>query len=152
MLYSFTGFEREKAQEIFNKAKEAHLEDSKNPLLSMPEAERLARKAMAHGLVTEEFINYDMPGGRTRGFLENMGMLWFMNYKLRSTKIALSMLRNNPFQALLSSVLPPMVGADTPIDGNIFTKLFHGVLGYSVGPQMAAQPIALNPWYNLIAE
>ena len=50
-------------------------------------------KEYALGVVKEEFINYDYLPGRFRGYLESMGLLWFFNFKMRSIKIALSMVR-----------------------------------------------------------
>lgn len=106
----------------------------------------------AKALVTEEFVNYDLLPGRNRAYLENMGLMWFMNFKIRSTKIALSMIRNNPFNLLMFSIMPHPFGADIPVTGNFLSKLFEGLLGFSIGPRMAFQSIALSPWYNLIAD
>lgn len=55
--------------------------------------------------ISEEFVNYDRLPGRWRDGLESNGLLWFYNYKIRITKVALSILRNNPVHALLASVL-----------------------------------------------
>ena len=45
-------------------------------------------KEQALGKITDEFVNYDKLPGRARGYLEDTGLLWFYNYKLRITKIA----------------------------------------------------------------
>jgi len=50
----------------------------------------------ALGQITEEFVNYDRLPGRFRGTMEDFGLLWFYNFKIRSVKIALSVIRNNP--------------------------------------------------------
>ena len=105
-------------------------------------------KEQALGKITDEFVNYDKLPGRGRGYLEDMGLLWFYNYKLRITKVSLSILRNNPLHALLSHVMPLPLGAGTPLEDNFITKLLDGSLMGSVGPGMAAGSHSLNPWYN----
>ena len=57
----------------------------------------------ALGKVSEEFVNFNRSQGRFRGSLEELGLMWFYNYKLRSAKIALSMIRDNPVQTLFTS-------------------------------------------------
>lgn len=106
----------------------------------------------ALGKISEEFINYDALPGRTRGYLESMGVVWFMNYKLRGMKVAASMIRNNPLQALLGSFMNYPMGIGTPITENLLAKLFQGTLGFSIGPQMAWQGVALHPVYNLVLD
>lgn len=100
--------------------------------------------------ITEEFVNYDRLPGRTRGYLENMGMLWFYNYKIRISKIALSTIRNNPLHALVAVSAPMPDGVGLTLADNLFSKAVDGSLGYSVGPEMLFQGPALNPWYNLV--
>ena len=73
-------------------------------------------KADALGIITEAFVHYDRLPGRVRGKLEGIGLLWFYNYKLRSVKVAMDMIRNNPVQVLLASVMPmPFQGVGTPL-------------------------------------
>jgi hypothetical protein len=108
------------------------------------------KEAMA--MVTEEFINYDRLPGRFRGYLEQMGLLWFYNFKLRSTKVAANMLRNNPVHALLGSFIPmpSMLGEiGSPIGDNALVKGIEGTLGYSVGPGMGLSAPTLNPWWQM---
>lgn len=105
----------------------------------------------ALGRVSEEFVNYDRLPGRFRGYLESMGLLWFYHFKIRSVKIALSMIRNNPVHALLGAALPtPISSVGTPLGDNLFTKGLEGTLGYSIGPGMAIGSYRLNPWVNLV--
>lgn len=111
--------------------------------------EKMTRE-QALAIITEEFVNYDRLPGRSRAYLENMGVLWFFNYKLRSVKVALSMLRNNPLHALIGSVLPMPVGVGTPLDESIVNKALEGTLGYSIGPGMALRAPFLNPWVNVV--
>jgi hypothetical protein len=104
--------------------------------------------------ITEEYVNYDRLPGRSRGYLENMGVLWFWNFKIRSTKIALSTIRNNPVHAMLSMAVPhpTMFGSvGSPMEDNIFSMASDGKLGWSVGPGMGLRSGSLFPWVNLIS-
>lgn len=110
----------------------------------------------ALGRITEEFVNYDRLPGRFRGTLENIGLLWFYNFKIRSTKVALSMVRNNPVHTLLATTLPAVVPGLTtfgapglPTYDNIAWKAITGTLGGSVGPGQGLRAASLNPWVNL---
>ena len=114
-----------------------------------PEAEKLAREAVARSLVTEEFNNYDLPQGRNRGYLESIGMMWFLNYPIRATKVGASMIRNNPLEVLLFGLLPHPMAAGLPITDSIYGKLFDGSLLRLLGPGLMTKPIAWNSWYNL---
>lgn len=115
------------------------------------------RKTMAHkeavANVSEEFVNYNVLGGRTRGYLESIGALWFYNFKIRSVKIALRTIRRNPLRALLLSAAPvlPIVGSiGSPLQDNFFSVLADGGLGHSIGPGMGLHAPFLNPWLNLV--
>lgn len=103
----------------------------------------------ALGRVKEEFINYDYLPGRTRGALEASGLLWFFNFKMRSLKIALSMIRENPVTALMTIGTVPMStpfgNLGLPLDDNIVSQTYTGVAGYSVGPQMGMNAAMLHP-------
>ncbi|WBQ32526.1 virion-associated RNA polymerase [Erwinia phage Kuerle] len=115
---------------------------------------RRQKKPVANGLaaVTEEFVNYDRLPGRFRGYMEKTGLLWFYNYKVRSVKVALSTIRNNPVHALLAAnlPLPDMFGnIGSPITDNLITQMADGGLNYSVGMGQAFHAPFLNPWVNL---
>ena len=106
----------------------------------------------ALALVTEEFVNYDRLAGRFRGTMENLGLLWFYNFKIRSVKIAASMIRNNPVHALLAGMAPAPEFFGTvglPIEDNMITKMFDGTLDYSMGPGQGLRSMMMNPWINL---
>ena len=105
----------------------------------------------ALGLVKEHFVDYDKYAGRTRQYLENMGLLWFYSYKLRVAKTAMYMLRNKPLASLLSFAVPTdwffgTIG--TPLTENVFSKAedLSATLGYNMGLRAPT----LNPWFNLV--
>ncbi len=103
--------------------------------------------------ITEEFINYDRLPGRGRGYLESMGILWFWNFKIRATKVAISMVRHNPLQTLLATVAPtpPMFGSvGLPVTDNIFSITAEGALDNSVGLGQAFRAPFLNPWVQIV--
>jgi len=105
--------------------------------------------------ITEEFVNYNFLPGRTMGYAESMGMIWFSAYKLRSMKVALNHLRNNPVRALLLNVNPlgvnlPGMDVGSPISDNLASVIADGRLGYSIGPGMLFRAPEMNPWVNLI--
>ena len=107
----------------------------------------------AMGRVTEEFVNYDRLPGRTRGYLESVGLLWFWNFKIRSAKVAMSMMRNNPVHAAMSMMMPSPPGlADVglPIEDNFWAALFSGRLMNSVGWGMGMRAPGLLPIGQLI--
>ncbi|QXV74378.1 virion RNA polymerase protein [Rhizobium phage RHEph16] len=115
------------------------------------------RKTMSHkeavANVSEEFINYNRLAGRTRNYLESIGVLWFWNFKIRSVKVALRSIRRNPLRALLLTTTPvlPIVGSlGSPMEDNFFSVLADGKLGYSIGPGMGLNSPWLNPWLNLV--
>lgn len=109
-------------------------------------------KKEALGRITEEFVNYDRLSGRFRATLENLGILWFYNFKLRITKVALSTIRNNPLHALLAMAAPApeLFGSvGLPILDNVFSKAADGSLDFSMGPGQGMNAPGLNPWMNL---
>lgn len=101
--------------------------------------------------VRYEFVNYDILPGRTREYLENIGLLWFYNYKLRVTRTAVSMIKENPIHVILSMFAPINLGIGTPITDNFLAKLFTNPFG-SVGPKLMDIPWIFNHlWYNMFS-
>lgn len=111
------------------------------------------KKEDALAQVSEEFVNYNRLAGRTRQYLESIGLLWFWNFKLRSMKVAASMISNNPVRALMSAVATPslpIIGSiGSPVTDNFLSVMADGKLDYSVGPGMGLNSYSLNPWMNL---
>lgn len=101
--------------------------------------------------ISEEFVNYDLLMGRFREYAENIGLLWFTAFKVRSTKIAASIIRNNPFHALMSAIPHSFMPASTgsPITDNGVAKVMSGDIWYSIGFGQALRAPTLNPWVNL---
>ena len=108
-----------------------------------------SKQALAQ--ITEEFVNYDRLPGRDRQYLESIGLLWFWNFKVRSAKIALSMIRNNPAHALLATSLPtPLYGIGLPLEDNLWSSLFDGRLTNSIGFHMGFRAPGLLPLGGLL--
>ena len=103
----------------------------------------------AKAKVTEEFINYDFLAGRTRTYLDTMGLTWFYHFKIRAVKIAMATLRNNPLHFLLSGMIPGMGDVGTPVGDNLVTMGIENKLGYSMGPGMAFTAHASLPIANV---
>jgi hypothetical protein len=107
----------------------------------------------ALGRVTEEFVNYDRLPGRFRGYMESVGLMWFYNFKIRSAKVAVSMIRNNPVHAAMAVMAPTptMFGnVGLPIQDNIFSIAAKGELDSSWGFGQGLRAHNLNPWMNLV--
>jgi hypothetical protein len=108
----------------------------------------------ALAIVSEEFVNYDRLPGRSRGYIESIGLLWFWHFKLRSTKVAVSMIRNNPVHAMIMMNLPfPDIFGPigSPMSDNAVALLLENKADYSIGPEMGLNAINLNPVVNLLS-
>lgn len=101
--------------------------------------------------IDQEFINYDLNDSRNRSYLESIGLTWFMNFKLRSIKIALDMMRTNPAGVLIGAGLGGLFGLSvgSPVFDNFVGTTADGRLGYSLGPGMIEAGWNLNPWVNI---
>lgn len=90
----------------------------------------------AQRMAMEEFVNYDMMAGRTREYLENMGIIWFYNYKLRISKIAMDIFLHNPASWIFSELITPQWALDkgTVLEDNFFSKAASGGLGGTCMP------------------
>ena len=109
--------------------------------------EMAARKSM------EEFVNYDMMAGRSREYLENLGIIWFYNYRLRITKASIDVMLHNPASVLLVEILTPDILLDngTLIGDSFLGKLAQGQLGSSFLPLSFFNAWwSKNPYLNLL--
>lgn len=100
-----------------------------------------------------EFVNYDMLAGRNREYLENMGVLWFYNYKLRILRTMADIALHNPVSALLAMYIAPEFIAKNNVFADSFLgKLIDGKLGGTfLNPSMLEAPITKNPIVELMS-
>lgn len=66
--------------------------------------------------VNDEFVNYARLPGRWRTYGEDMGLLWFYNYKLRIMKMFFRRMRKNPAAFLIGSQVGGVLGLSTLAD------------------------------------
>ena len=66
--------------------------------------------------VNDEFVNYARLAGRWRTYGEDMGLLWFYNYKLRIMKMTFRRMRKNPVAFIIGSQVGAMLGVATLVD------------------------------------
>lgn len=97
--------------------------------------------------VNEEFVNFSLLPGRQRQFLESMGATWFLTFKIRSMKVALQTIRENPIRSLTAV---GVLGLESgPITDNLVGKVADGTISYSMGWDMLWDAPSINPWYTL---
>lgn len=101
--------------------------------------------------VTNEFVNYDLMGGRIRTALESYGLLWFWPFKLRSIKTVVSLVRNNPLHAFMTGLIPGVSEIGTPVDDNMISLLQDGRWKYSVNPLSATRGLEMLPIMQVIS-
>lgn len=107
--------------------------------------------------IKEEFVDYDKFKGRQRQYLESIGLMWFYDYKIRSVKVAASLLKYNPFGALIGSMIPAFVpfnaiglsGVGTAVTDNLISKAWEGGLGNTIGFDMFFRSLTMNPFVAL---
>lgn len=107
--------------------------------------------------IKEEFVDYDKFRGRQRQYLESIGLMWFYDYKIRSVKVAASLLKYNPFGALIGSMIPAFVpfnaiglsGVGTAVTDNLISKAWEGGLGNTMGFDMFFRSLTMNPFVAL---
>ena len=107
--------------------------------------------------IKEEFVDYDKFKGRQRQYLESIGLMWFYDYKIRSVKVAASLLKYNPFGALIGSMIPAFVPFNaiglsevgTAVTDNLISKAWEGGLGNTMGFDMFFRSLTMNPFVAL---
>lgn len=105
-------------------------------------------------LVREEFVNYDYSMGRSREYLENIGLMWFYNYKIRIMKSALRAIKDKPLFGVIGLMTggPTMLGTlELPIEACLFAKAMSGGLWRSIGPEMGMDAWEKIPLANILA-
>lgn len=102
-------------------------------------------RAMAR--VNEEFVNFSLLPGRTRTYLEGIGATWFLTFKIRSMKVALQTIRENPVRSMVGI---GVLGLESgPVTDNLISKAAEGTLPYSLGWDMLWDAPGMNPWATL---
>ena len=112
----------------------------------MTRSQKLTKK-QALARISEEFGHYDRLPGRFRQALEDNGVLWFYNFKIRMMKVALRTAREHPLRMLLVGLGSPI---DMPTEDSLINTVAEGTWPYSVGPGMGLRALTLHPWYNLV--
>lgn len=114
-------------------------------------------RKQAEYMATTFFVDYDLMPGRTRDYLESIGLMWFYNYKLRMSKVLVHMFRENPLRLLLWGVTPQGLGfsaLDTPLKDSFLGRLlgFGPALSgtaFAGAPGMVITALTSNPWLIL---
>lgn len=114
--------------------------------------EKLLRDGMtkeaALNYVRDNFVNYNLLPGRTRTALEQMGVLWFWNYKLRIQKIFFRTIRDNPLRALMAFGAAGASGVDSLWS----SQAINANLSYSVGYDQLASAHSMNMWWQVFGK
>ena len=100
--------------------------------------------------VNEEFVNFSVLPGRMRTYSETIGASWFMSFKIRIAKIALSIAQENPTRAVMTSFGAGYVGLGSPIGDNLGTVILQDRLDYSLGWDMLWGSAEMNPWMQAV--
>lgn len=99
--------------------------------------------------IRDAFVDYNRLPGRGRQYLENMGLLWFWNYKLRMMRIMHKLAARNPLFFALATVLPTSIGINNLLTDNLLGNIATDKLLNSIGPGMLMQAFSLNPLVNM---
>lgn len=97
-------------------------------------------------VVDESFVNYNLLPGRTRDYLESMGLTWFLNYKIRIQKIVIRTMRKNPLRFLMAGIGADWAGQDSLIT----SALPANNLTYSLGPGQFFRAPKMLMWNQLM--
>lgn len=98
--------------------------------------------------VAEEYVNFTVLPGRVRSGLEALGATWFLSFKIRITKVAMNILRENPARALIMATTFGDVGS--PTGDNLPVVMAEGRFPYSLGWGMLFEAPKLNPLANAL--
>lgn len=108
-------------------------------------------QAEALSKITEEFVNYNVPVGRSQTFLENFGLLWFPRFKIGATKIAIQMIRDNPIRALMGTMMVANFDfLGSPVSDNLGSSIIDGRFDNAVGIGMGLRAPSLHPVANIM--
>ena len=111
---------------------------------------RKYNQAEALGKITQEFVNYNVPSGRVRTFLEQFGLTWFWTYKIRSLKPAIEAIQENPVRALMmNTTIGQTSFIGTAVEDNLLSVIAQGKLDNTMGLDMLFRAPELLPWSNI---
>lgn len=96
--------------------------------------------------IRDAFVDYNRSAGRVRQYLENSGLLWFGNYKLRTVRVVARLAKRNPLFLLLATVIPTIMGINNILTDNFVGNLFNGNLANAIGPGMFFHSFEMHPW------
>jgi hypothetical protein len=98
--------------------------------------------------INEEFVNFSVLPGRTRTGLEGVGATWFMSFKIRTAKVAMSIMREHPVRGLITATTAGDF-TGSPINDNLPVVIGQERIGYALGWQMLLDSTELNPFVQL---
>lgn len=96
--------------------------------------------------VNDRFVNYNLMAGRTRDYLENMGLTWFWNYKIRIQKVILATIRDNPLRFLAGGGVAESFGINNLMTDNALNTNW----AYSIGPNQLKHARNMLMWDQLL--
>jgi len=110
----------------------------------------------AQRAIRNEFVNYNIQGGRIRNFMEGTGVMWFWNFKLRSVQTATHIMKTNPLGSALWFMAPwnyipgirnlPGIN-DSVLSDDARAKILEGTAARSLMPwSMLQRSISYNPY------
>lgn len=102
-------------------------------------------KEEALSYINDRFVNYNIPAGRTRDYLESMGLIWFWNYKLRIQKVVLATIRDNPIRFLMWGLTAGHFNVGNLLSENALNTNWS----YSIGPGQLPHAGGMLMWSQL---
>lgn len=92
-----------------------HLTTKKNGAKSKQEAMKI---------ISDSFVNYDVPSGQMMQYMNDMGLLMFTKYYLRIQRVIMNNFREHPARAMMLLTLDAyMQGMQSIVDSSMWTRL-----------------------------
>jgi hypothetical protein len=80
--------------------------------------------------VNDRFVNYNLLSGRTRDYMEKVGLTWFWNYKIRIQKVIFATIRDNPLRFLMSGAAGGALDVNTLMSDNTLNTNWQYTIGW----------------------
>lgn len=91
-------------------------------LVSRRKAPKSKQEALK--IISDSFINYDIPSHKMMQYMNDMGLLMFTKYYLRIQKVIMQMFRDHPLRAIMMLTLDHFLqGAQTIVDSSMVGRL-----------------------------